>query len=172
MHPRYILGAANSPFCWIQAWQGGIASIWRTGLVHSPSWCYKNRSAALTYVAQLIGHHPAKQKVTGLIPSQGTCLGCRFNLPGWGAYERQPINVSLSCFLSPSFFLPYPLSINKLKKKYIYLKKERIGVPNPGRWCLRVVWDADTGPGPQKLTVQISAEPATQIFFVASVCPE
>ena len=27
-------------------------------------------------VAQLVGHQPAKQKVTDLIPSQGTNLGC------------------------------------------------------------------------------------------------
>ena len=30
---------------------------------------------ALTGVAQLVGHRPAKQKVAGSIPSQGTCLG-------------------------------------------------------------------------------------------------
>ena len=48
-------------------------------------------------------HHPIHQKVVGLIPSQGTYLGCRFN--GWGAYRRQPIDVSFTLmfflFLSP-----------------------------------------------------------------------
>ena len=31
---------------------------------------------ALTGMAQLVEHHPAKQKVTGSIPGQGTHLGC------------------------------------------------------------------------------------------------
>ena len=39
----------------------------------------KNRQA-LDSVAQLVGHLPAKQKVTGLIPSQGESLGCGFHL--------------------------------------------------------------------------------------------
>ena len=34
-------------------------------------------------VAQLVGHHPTKQKVAGLIPIEGTCLGCEFGLR-WG----------------------------------------------------------------------------------------
>ena len=33
---------------------------------------------ALTGVAQLVGHHSAKQRVAGSILDQGTCLGCRF----------------------------------------------------------------------------------------------
>ena len=32
---------------------------------------------ALAAVAQWIEHWPANQRVTGSIPSQGTCLGCR-----------------------------------------------------------------------------------------------
>ena len=32
---------------------------------------------ALTGVAQWIEHWTANQRVAGLIPSQGTCLGCR-----------------------------------------------------------------------------------------------
>ena len=34
-------------------------------------------SEALTSRAQLVGRHPAKRKVAGLIPGQGTCLGYR-----------------------------------------------------------------------------------------------
>ena len=48
-------------------------------------WCFRSKErcgsrnkGALAGVAQLVGHCPAKQKVAGLIPSQGTCLGCRF----------------------------------------------------------------------------------------------
>ena len=42
---------------------------------------------------------------------QGTGLGCRF-VPGWGAYERQPISVSLlhGCF-SPFLSLSITLSL-------------------------------------------------------------
>ena len=36
---------------------------------------------ALTSVAQLVGNHPTKRKVAGLIPGQGTCLRCRFGSP-------------------------------------------------------------------------------------------
>ena len=65
----------------------------------------KGASEGLAGVAQWIEHQPVNQKVTGLIPGQGTCLGCG---PGsqLGASERQPINVSLPLFLckNKSFF--------------------------------------------------------------------
>ena len=49
----------------------------------------------------------ANLRVTGSIPSQGTCLGCRPH-PQWGPHERQPhIDISLS------FSFPSPLSKNK-----------------------------------------------------------
>ena len=34
-------------------------------------------SQALTSIDQLVEHHPARQRVASVIPSQGTCLGCR-----------------------------------------------------------------------------------------------
>ena len=38
---------------------------------------YTSRAQGLlTGVAQLIEHRPENQRVTGSIPSQGTCLGC------------------------------------------------------------------------------------------------
>ena len=64
---------------------------------------------ALTGVAQMVGCHPAKQKVTNSIPSQGTGLGCG-NVPSRGACERQP-HIDASLPLSPS--LPFSLKINK-----------------------------------------------------------
>ena len=49
-------------------------------------------------------HHPINQKVEGLIPSQGTHLGCRFG---------PQISVSLtSMFLSPSPSLPLSLPLS------------------------------------------------------------
>ena len=59
-------------------------------------------------VAQWIERRLVNQRVTGLILSQGTCLGCRPG-PQVGVRERQsPIDVSLSLFL-----LPFFLSKNK-----------------------------------------------------------
>ena len=60
----------------------------------------------LAGVAQWVECQPVNQKVTGLIPSQGTCLGHRPD-PGWGAVRGSQmiflshINVSLPLFLSP-----------------------------------------------------------------------
>ena len=39
---------------------------------------YTQKHVTLTGVVQLVGHCPAKQKVTSSIPGQDTCLGCRF----------------------------------------------------------------------------------------------
>ena len=67
-----------------------------------PSFFFKNKKIALAGVAQWIECWPVKQRVPGLIPSQGTCLGCRPG-PQWGAHERQPhMDVSLPLFLPPS----------------------------------------------------------------------
>ena len=56
---------------------------------------------ALAGEAQWIECQPVNQKVAGLIPSQGICLGCRPG-PQLVACERQPhIDVSLPFFLPP-----------------------------------------------------------------------
>ena len=58
---------------------------------------------ALAGVAQWIEREPTNQRVAGLIPSQGTCLGCGPG-PQCGVHERQPhIDISL-----PLFLLPFP----------------------------------------------------------------
>ena len=55
----------------------------------------KKVKIALAGVARWIECWPVNQRVTGLIPSQGTCLGCGPG-PWWGVHERQPhIDVSL-----------------------------------------------------------------------------
>ena len=57
---------------------------------------------ALAGMAQWIEDWPVNQRVTGLIPRQGTCLGCKAG-PQWGECERQPhIDVSLPLFSLPS----------------------------------------------------------------------
>ena len=64
---------------------------------------FKNRQGALAGVAQWIEREPANQRVAGLIPSQGTCLGCGPG-PQLGTRKRQPhIDVPL-----PLFLLPFP----------------------------------------------------------------
>ena len=62
---------------------------------------------ALAGVAQCIDYEPVNQRVTGSIPSQGTCLGCRPG-PQQGVHERQP-HIDVCPSLSPSL----PLSKNK-----------------------------------------------------------
>ena len=49
----------------------------------------KIKSFALAGVAQWIECWPGSQRVTSLISSQGTCLGCGSG-PQQGAHERQP----------------------------------------------------------------------------------
>ena len=61
----------------------------------------KNLGKALAGVAQWNEHKPLNLKVPGLIPSQGTCLGCGPG-PHLVACERQPhIDVSLPFSLPP-----------------------------------------------------------------------
>ena len=69
--------------------------------INMENYKYENESA-LAGVAQWIERWPMNQTVAGLIPSQGTCLGCGLG-PQWGARERQPhIDISFLLFL-PSF---------------------------------------------------------------------
>ena len=58
-------------------------------------------------MAQWIEREPVNQKVAGLIPSQGTCLGCCPG-PQLGEYERQLIDVSLNIDVSIPLLSPFP----------------------------------------------------------------
>ena len=72
------------------------------------------KNQALAGVAHWIEHWAGNWKVTGSIPSQGTCLGCGAG-PQLG---RGRGNQSIShMFLSISPSLPLPLKINKIFKK-------------------------------------------------------
>ena len=66
-------------------------------------------------VAQFVGPHPVKRKVTSWIPSQHICLGCRF-VPWVGATDR--CFCLASKFLSLCFSLPSLLSKNKERKYF------------------------------------------------------
>ena len=69
----------------------------------------KSGGTTLTGVAQLVGCHPVKQRVTGSIPSQGTRRGCGFvrqsrvHMRGNQLMPLYYIIVSL-----PIFLLPFP----------------------------------------------------------------
>ena len=71
----------------------------------STCWTLKIENAILTHVAQSVGHHPAKLKVSSLVP-------------GWGMYEGQPTkSLSYQCFSpSSSPSLPLSLKINNFLK--------------------------------------------------------
>ena len=68
-------------------------------------------NSALVGVVQWIECQPANQRVSGSIPSQGTCLGCGPG-PQLGGMRGNHTLMFLS--------LPAPLlKINKIKHKYI-----------------------------------------------------
>ena len=70
-------------------------------IIVSPSRVAAWALPALAGVAQWIEYWPVNQRVAVLIPSQGTCLGCRPG-PQFGAHERQPhMDISLPLFLPP-----------------------------------------------------------------------
>ena len=81
----------------------------------------KEWNSPLAGAAQWTGYQPGNRKVTGAIPSEGTCLGCSPD-PQLEASKRQPIDVSLTyqLFLSLCSFLPSSLK----RKKEIYTKKK------------------------------------------------
>ena len=85
--------------------------------VHLKSMCV----LAPTSIAQSVGHHPTDEKVTSLIPGQGTCLDSPG--PGLRAFKRQPIHVSLAhqCFSPSSKILNLK---NKNKNKQTNKTKE------------------------------------------------
>ena len=76
------------------------------------TYTYIKPHGALTSVAQLVGHCPTTQRVTGLIPEQGTCLGCGPSPQSGCTCETQPIEVSLTHCKSMFLSLSSPLSKN------------------------------------------------------------
>ena len=76
------------------------------------TYCLKRLSPPLAGVTQWIECQPASQRITSLIPHQGTCLGCRPG-PQSGAHERQP-----QTDVSPPLSFPSPFSKNKQIKSF------------------------------------------------------
>ena len=93
---------------WLQ-WASTFHVIFECFYVVMLKWCplkYKI-TLTLTRVAQLVDHRSVKPKVAGLIPSQGTCLGCGFN--PWSGHMREAIDRCFSSTLAPS--LPLCLKV-------------------------------------------------------------
>ena len=70
------------------------------------------KNVALISVTQLVGYHPANRKVTGLITSQGICLGCRFS-PQLGHIWK----AANQCFSLTLMFLFLSFSLSSLLSK-------------------------------------------------------
>nr|KAF6330328.1 hypothetical protein mMyoMyo1_012318 [Myotis myotis] len=79
-------------------------------IAHQP---LKSRNACLVSVARLVECRPMHQKVTSLIPGQGTCSGRGLNPRGGGVLWE----ATDPCFSLTSMFLPLPPSLSKKKKK-------------------------------------------------------
>ena len=67
----------------------------------------------------MVGASFRHQKVASLIPSQSTCLGCRFD-PDWSMYRRQPIDTSLSLHSSLSKSIKIASGEDKKRKRNVY----------------------------------------------------
>ena len=69
-------------------------------------------------------HHPIHQKVAGLIPHQGTYLGCGFD--PWSGHAWEATDCFSLTFLSLSLFPPpLPLSLKSINISLGEVKKKR-----------------------------------------------
>ena len=66
----------KEPWSQKETWKGRILKKVK-GFNYRQKIFFLTCTTALVGVAQWIGHRPVNQRVTGSIPSQGTCLGCR-----------------------------------------------------------------------------------------------
>ena len=125
----YHQGLLSSPFLTLQPHLLSLflqfMTLQHIGLLQ----CFHSRNThwPLTGVAQWVGHYPASQGVTGSIPRQGTCLGCR---PGpWLGTGVQ--EMADRCFsLSPSF--PFLKSKNKTRQRTEFCRsRSKKNTPEP-----------------------------------------
>ena len=82
---------------------GGWSRQWSEGEKKEKVW-HENPGWALAGVAQWTECWPVNWRVAGLIPSQGTCLGCG---PQLGACRRQPMFLSHTDVSLPLFHPPF-----------------------------------------------------------------
>ena len=104
--PFFLTTSVRLCYAFVIYWNSFVTGSWNA----PTSWLlFKNLHTTLAGVAQQIEHWPVNQRVTGLIPSQGTRLGCG---PGsqLGVCKRQT-HWHFSPSLSP--FLPLSRQINK-----------------------------------------------------------
>ena len=111
--------------CALETWVILLTNVTLINLIHflkEGNFIYKELNMIIElntspgWLALLDGHHPAKRKVTGSIPSWGTCLGCKFGPKAEHIWKVTDWCFSLTLmFLSLSFSLPPPLSKIKIK---------------------------------------------------------
>ena len=96
-----------------------------SGLVSASCWGrmdeatrLKGTGFALASVTQIVGNViPVDGNVTGSIPIQGTCLGCRFG--PWSVSIREVTN---QYFSFTSMFLSLPSPLSKIKEHVLRIK--------------------------------------------------
>ena len=109
MEPKMTLNSLSNLEKEEQIWRDHntcYKTIYKVKLIKTVWHWHKNRH-------KWVDCRPINEKLHGLVPSQGTCLGGRIG-PWLGAWERQPIDVSLThqCFfLSLSSSLPTSLEM-------------------------------------------------------------
>ena len=98
---------------------GGTCSMLLWGEWHPH---VKNEPIDPTGVAQWIEHQPTNWKITGSIPSQGTCLSCGPG-PQLGTCERQPQSMYLLHVSLTLFLIPFPSLYKEISR--IFFKNEQ-----------------------------------------------
>ena len=109
VHSEWPVFSSNECHVWAQTVRGTFESKsdFKTQTHSKLAGSIKKGNVALAGVAQWTGCQPADQKATGLIPSQGTRLGCKPG-PWLGVWERQLIDLSLSHWSFPPSLPPFP----------------------------------------------------------------
>ena len=90
------------------------------------------KEKALTSVAQLAGHYHAERKVTGSIPSQGTCLDCGLG-PGHGPWGRSSTSIGIYTLVF-LFFFYYRFNLFNFRERR--RDGEREGEKHQGVWYI------------------------------------
>ena len=76
----------------------------------------------------MVGCHPTKQTIAGLIPGKGTCLGCEFS-----PWSGQPREFTVAKKKTEGYTLTTTTTTKTTKQKKKEKKKERMNGRKKGR---------------------------------------